>query len=43
MDAMIDWTRAQGYAHLLLHASEEARPLYEPIGFAPTNEMRLKL
>jgi len=25
-----------------LHASDEGRTLYEKLGFAPTNEMRLK-
>ena len=43
MDVMIEWTRAQGYAHLLLHASNDGRPLYESMGFAASNEMRLKL
>jgi GNAT superfamily N-acetyltransferase len=43
MDVMIDWSREQGYSNLFLHASEEGRPLYEALGFAPTNEMRLKL
>jgi hypothetical protein len=26
-----------------LHASDFGRPLYESLGFRPTNEMRLKL
>ena len=43
MDAMVEWSRAEGYSNLFLHASEEGRPLYESLGFAPTNEMRLKL
>ena len=43
MDAMIEWTRAEGYAHLLLHSSNDGRPLYESLGFAQTNEMRLRL
>jgi len=25
---------------LVLHASQDARPLYEKLGFVPTNEMR---
>ena len=43
MDVMIEWSREQGYPNLFLHASDEGRPLYESLGFAPTNEMRLKL
>ena len=43
MEAMIEWTRAQGYTNLFLHASEEGRPLYQGLGFAVSNEMRLKL
>ena len=43
MDVMIEWTRKERYAHLLLHASNDGRPLYESMGFAATNEMRLKL
>ncbi len=43
MDVMIEWSRREGYANLFLHASDEGRPLYESLGFAPTNEMRLKL
>ena len=29
--------------HVTLHASDKGRPLYESLGFEPTNEMRLKL
>ena len=43
MEAMIAWSRREGYASLFLHASDAARPLYEARGFEPTNEMRLKL
>jgi hypothetical protein len=28
---------------IALHASEVGRPLYEELGFAPSNEMRLKI
>jgi hypothetical protein len=40
---MVAWCRAQGYAGVSLHATDEGRPLYESMGFAPTNEMRLRL
>ena len=43
MQAMIDWCREQGYKTVSLHASDFGRPLYESLGFKPTNEMRLTL
>lgn len=33
----------RGIVLVALHASEHGRPLYESLGFEPTNEMRLKL
>jgi GNAT superfamily N-acetyltransferase len=43
MEEMVAWCRAQGYSGVSLHAADAARPLYESMGFLPTNEMRLKL
>lgn len=43
MEIMIDWCRAEGFGSILLHASDEGKPLYDSIGFKPTNEMRLML
>jgi GNAT superfamily N-acetyltransferase len=43
MDAVIAWSRAEGLFTVSLHASEMGRPLYEKLGFRPTNEMRLRL
>jgi GNAT superfamily N-acetyltransferase len=43
MYTLIDWCRAQGFAFVQLHASDDGRPLYESLGFKPTNEMRLGL
>lgn len=40
MEEVIDWARAHGVVRLVLHASPEGRPLYESLGFEPTNEMR---
>jgi hypothetical protein len=40
---MIQWLREQDFGSVVLHASDEGRPLYESLGFRPTNEMRLKL
>jgi hypothetical protein len=40
MEQVIDGARAAGVSHLVLHASAEGRPLYETLGFKPTNEMR---
>ncbi len=36
-------TRRRNIRILSLHASEAGRPVYERLGFAPTNEMRLTL
>jgi GNAT superfamily N-acetyltransferase len=41
--AMIAWSRENGFANISLHASDAGRPLYEQLGFKPTNEMRLEL
>lgn len=41
MKTMIAWCRQNGFTNVGLHASEEGRPLYERLGFRPTNEMRL--
>ena len=43
MEAMVGWCRAEGFRNVSLHASNEGRPLYEAMGFVPTNEMRLEL
>jgi len=43
METMVAWCRAQRMATVYLHASDEGRPLYQSLGFTPTNEMRLSL
>jgi GNAT superfamily N-acetyltransferase len=43
MEKIVDWCRVEGFGYVSLHASAEGRPLYESMGFGPTNEMRLKL
>ena len=43
MEAMLAWCRAEGFTAVALHASADGRPLYEQLGFVPTNEMRLEL
>jgi GNAT superfamily N-acetyltransferase len=43
MQTIIEWCRAEGMRSLYLHASHDGRPLYEIMGFQPTNEMRLDL
>jgi GNAT superfamily N-acetyltransferase len=43
MARMVDWCRTEGLGWVMLHASLEGRPLYEAMGFEPTNEMRLLL
>ncbi|MGA3210362.1 MAG: GNAT family N-acetyltransferase [Terriglobales bacterium] len=43
METIIAWCRSEGFQTVALHASDQGRPLYESMGFAPTNEMRLAL
>ncbi len=43
MTAILDWCRVEGFETVSLHASEMGRPLYESLGFEPTNEMQIKL
>lgn len=42
MLAILAWVKQQGFRAVNLHASTEGRPLYEKLGFAATNEMRLR-
>jgi ribosomal protein S18 acetylase RimI-like enzyme len=39
----VEALRADGCSHALLHAAPMGLPLYEQLGFTPTNEMRLTL
>lgn len=39
----LDICRAQGITLVALHASADGRPVYERLGFAATNEMRIEL
>ena len=43
MLAVHDWARERGLGAVALHASEDGQPLYEALGYRPTNEMRLDL
>ncbi len=40
---IINWLKDEGLHTVYLHASDDGRPLYEAMGFVPTNEMRLRL
>jgi GNAT superfamily N-acetyltransferase len=40
MEALMQWARDERLDSLILHASTDGRPLYEQLGFEPTNEMR---
>jgi len=42
MHTILDWLKAEGFRSVVLHASDAGRPLYESLGFQPTNEMRLR-
>lgn len=37
---LMRWATEQGVDQVVLHASDEGRPLYAALGFAATNEMR---
>ena len=41
METALEWTQANGVDCVILHASDAGRALYESLGFAATNEMRL--
>lgn len=43
MQAVLQWLAEQGIRHVVLHATEMGRPLYEELGFVHSNEMRLSL
>jgi GNAT superfamily N-acetyltransferase len=43
MQAILAWCRGRRISRISLHASDDGRPLYEALGFAPTNEMRLEV
>lgn len=40
MRHVLEWARDSGIGSVVLHASDEGRPLYEGLGFVQTNEMR---
>ena len=42
MKEIIAWSQKTGIESLVLHASDEGRPLYEKLGFVVTNEMRYR-
>jgi GNAT superfamily N-acetyltransferase len=42
-EAAIEWTRAEGFTNLVLHASEQGRPIYERLGFTNSSEWILPL
>ena len=43
LKAAMQWCRSNGVDVVVLHASAEGRRLYESMGFAGTNEMRIQL
>jgi len=43
MQAALGWCKQNGVDTVILHASPAGRALYESMGFAPTNEMRVRL
>ncbi len=43
VQACMAWCQAQGITIVSLHASDQGRPVYERLGFRPTNELRLEI
>jgi GNAT superfamily N-acetyltransferase len=43
VNIMTEWCRAEGFGSVSLHASNAGRPVYESMGFASSNEMKLSL
>ncbi len=43
METALEWCRANGIRAVILHSSDDGRPLYQALGFRPTNEMRVVL
>ncbi len=43
VETSLRWCRDNGIVVVILHASDDGRPLYDSMGFKPTNEMRLLL
>jgi GNAT superfamily N-acetyltransferase len=43
VEQCVEYCRAAGIKIVMLHASDQGRPIYEQIGFKQTNEMRLLL
>lgn len=43
VETSLRWCQSRGITVVILHASDDGRPLYEAAGFKPTNEMRLLL
>ncbi|QUY43076.1 GNAT family N-acetyltransferase [Acaryochloris marina] len=42
-EVAVEYLRSQHCTHAILHASPWGKPVYEQIGFIPSNEMRLEL
>ncbi len=43
MQTALDYCAGHGIRAVILHASNDGRPLYEQLGFRATNEMRLEI
>jgi len=38
---IVAWSKSERVDRLILHASDQGRPIYERLGFIASNEMRL--
>jgi GNAT superfamily N-acetyltransferase len=43
MEELLRWARTEQLDRLVLHATNDGRPLYEQLGFEVTNEMRIEV
>jgi GNAT superfamily N-acetyltransferase len=43
VETAVEWCREHGFTSVVLNASHAGRPLYESMGFHPTNQMILEL
>jgi ribosomal protein S18 acetylase RimI-like enzyme len=43
MDAAMDEARARGLEYVILHATDQGRPLYASLGWSPTAEMAISV
>ncbi|HXY56691.1 MAG TPA: GNAT family N-acetyltransferase [Nitrososphaerales archaeon] len=43
VQAALQWAKERGFERVVLHASNDGRPVYEGLGFQQSSEMRIRL